>query len=115
MQGTDRRDSLLLRCGVRGFRSRRLRSYDKIPPLSERAVMPERRARQWTDDSAFAEPRSPAPHAEGGASGTKACRAHKLLCYGECVASYARPLRVSTFFLAAIIAAATFGHAEEGA
>jgi hypothetical protein len=43
------------------------------------AVMPERRARPWADDPAFAGPRSPAPRAEGGASDTRACRAHKLL------------------------------------
>ena len=60
--------------------------------------MPERWARQRADDSAFAGPRSPAPRAQGGAFGTRACRAQKLLCDGECVASYAWPLRVSTFF-----------------
>jgi len=42
--------------------------------------MPEQRARQQADDSAFAGPRSPAPRAQGGASGTRACRAQKLLC-----------------------------------
>ena len=48
-------------------------------PAPRGAVMPERRARPWADDPAFAGPRSPAPRAEGGASDTRACRAHKLL------------------------------------
>src|SRR5262245_12339217 len=62
------------------------------------AQMPEWRARQWADDSAVAGPRSPAPRAAGGASGTRACRAHKLRCSGGCVASYVWPPRVSTLF-----------------
>jgi len=61
-------------------------------------VMPERRARQRADDSAFAGPRSPAPRASGGASGTPAYRMQQLLGDGAWVASYACPLWVSTLF-----------------
>jgi hypothetical protein len=67
--------------------------------LASRVQWPERRARQRADDSAFAGPRSPAPRAPGGASGTRACRAQKLrLHYSEYVASYAWPLLASTLF-----------------
>jgi hypothetical protein len=114
MQSPYRRESVRLRCGGLGLRSRRLRADDKITPLPARSVMPERRARQRTDDSAFAGPRSSAPRAEGGASGTRACRAQKLLGDSEGVASYARPLRVSTLFLAAIIASATLATQQKG-
>jgi hypothetical protein len=65
-----RRESLLRRCGALGVWSRRLRAYGKRTPFPERSVRPERRARQRADDSAFAGPRSPAPRASGGASGS---------------------------------------------
>jgi len=45
--------------------------------------MPEQRARQRADDSAFAGPRSPAPRARGGASDSR--RATLKSCYGMMV------------------------------
>src|SRR5262249_58775679 len=50
MPGTSRLDSLLLRCGVQGVLSRRLKSYGKLPPATGGAMMPEQRARQRADD-----------------------------------------------------------------
>ena len=98
MPRPSRLDRWLLRCGALGVLSQHLRACSKSIARREGGRRPEWRARQRADESAVAGPRSPAPRTAGGASGTRACRAHKLRCSGGCGASYVGPPRVSTLF-----------------
>src|SRR5262249_44446720 len=68
--------------------------YDTSTPRG--AVRPERRARPRADESAFAGARAPPPRGPRGAPAPPARPSHKIGCDGECAASYAWPLRVST-------------------
>ena len=91
-------DSLLLRCGALGILARRLRICGMIPSLREgQGCQSGGHASGLTIQLSQGQGRQPRVP-QGGAFGTRACRAHKLLGYGECVASYVSPLRVSTLF-----------------